>query len=295
VYIEQPQGFEVENRKSHVCKLKKALCGLKQAPRAWYGRIDSFLTSLGFTKSKADSNLYFKVMNDEPVILLLYVDDLFLTREENLITECKKRLASEFEMKDLGLMHYFLGLEVWQSPERIFLNQGKYAVEILKRFNMLECKSMNTPMEAKLKLLVDTSSELIDATLYRQIIGSLMYLMNTRLDICFAVNTLSQFLVEPRHVHLVVAKHVMRYLKGTIDCGLSYDGDHDFTLSGYTDADWAGSVSDRKNTSGCCFSLGSAMISWQSRKQSNIALSTRKQNTLLHVLPAAKLYGFESC
>jgi hypothetical protein len=111
---------------------------------------------LGFTKSKADSNLYFKVMNDEPMILLLYVDDLFLTGEENLITECKKRLTSEFEMKDLGLMHYFLGLEVWQSPERIFLNQGKYAVEILKRFDMLECKSMNTPMETKLKLLVDT-------------------------------------------------------------------------------------------------------------------------------------------
>jgi hypothetical protein len=94
VYIEQPQGFEVEDMKSHVCKLKKALYRLKQAPRAWYGRIDSFLMSLGFTKSKADSNLYFKVMNDEPVILSLYVDDLFLTGEENLITECKKRLAS---------------------------------------------------------------------------------------------------------------------------------------------------------------------------------------------------------
>jgi hypothetical protein len=98
---------------------------------------------------------------------------------------------------------------------------------------------MNTPMEAKLKLLVDTSSELIDATMYRQIIGSLMYLMNTKPEICFVVNTLSQFLVEPRHVHLVAAKHVMRYFKGTIDCGLSYDGDHYFTLSGYTDADWA--------------------------------------------------------
>jgi hypothetical protein len=138
VYIEQPQGFEVEDKKTHVCKLKKDLYGLKQAPRAWYGRIDSFLMSLGFTKSKVDSNLYFKVMNDEPVILLLYVDDLFLTGEENLIIECKNKLVVEFEMKDLGLMHYFLGLEVWQSPERIFLNQGKYAVEILKRFDMLE-------------------------------------------------------------------------------------------------------------------------------------------------------------
>jgi hypothetical protein len=93
--------------------LKKALYGLKQVPRAWYGIIDSFLTSLGFTKSKVDSNLYFKVMNDKPIILLLYVDDLFLTGEEKLITYCKKKLAAEFEMKDIGLMHYFLGLEVW--------------------------------------------------------------------------------------------------------------------------------------------------------------------------------------
>jgi hypothetical protein len=97
----------------------------------------------------------------------MYVDDLFLTGEEKLITDCKKKLAVEFEMKDLGLMHYFLGLEVWQSPEKIFLNQGKYAVEILKRFDMLECKSMNTPMETKLKLMVDSSSELVDATLYK--------------------------------------------------------------------------------------------------------------------------------
>ena len=114
VYIEQPQGFEVEDIKTHVYRLKKDLYGLKQAPRDWYGRIDSFLTSLGFTKSKDDYNLYFKVMNDEPIILLLYVDDLFLTGEDKLITDCKKKLAAEFEMKDLGLMHYFLGLEVWQ-------------------------------------------------------------------------------------------------------------------------------------------------------------------------------------
>jgi hypothetical protein len=167
VYIEQPQGFEVEYRRTHVYRLKKYLYELKQAPRDWYGRIDSFLTSLGFTKSKVDSNLYVKVMNDEPVIFLLYVDDLLLTGEENVITYCKKKLGVEFEMKYLGLMHYFLGLEVWKCPEKIYINQGKYSVEILKRFEVLECKAMNTPMETNLKLLVDTSSELVDATLYR--------------------------------------------------------------------------------------------------------------------------------
>jgi hypothetical protein len=124
VYIEKQKGFEVEDRKTHVCGLKKDLYKLKQALRAWYGRIDSFLTSLGFTKSKVDSNLYFKVMNDDPILLLLCVDDLFLTGEENLITYCKRKLVVEFEMKDLGPMHYFLGLEVWKSQQRYSLTKG---------------------------------------------------------------------------------------------------------------------------------------------------------------------------
>jgi hypothetical protein len=187
---------------THVCKLK-------QAPRVWYGRIDSFLMSLGFTKSKVDPNLYFKIENDGPVILLLYVDDSFLTDEENLITDCNKKLAAEFEMKDLGPMHYFIGLEVWHSPEEIFLNQGKYVVEILKRFDMMDYKSMSTPMETNLKLLVDTSSKIVDVTLYRQVIGSLMYLTNTRPDICFATNTSSRYLVEPKHVHTLRVRWTM--------------------------------------------------------------------------------------
>ena len=147
--------------------------------------------SFGFTKSKADSNLYYKVEDDGLMILLLYVDDLFLIREDNPINECKKKLAAEFEMKDLGMMHYFLGLEVSQSSNEIFLNQGKYTVEIMKRFGMLDCKAMTTLVTTNLKLLNDDTSEVVDATLYRQIIGSLMYLTNIRPDICFAVNTLS--------------------------------------------------------------------------------------------------------
>jgi hypothetical protein len=113
VYIEQPLGFEVHGRDSHVCRLKKALYGLKQAPRAWYSRIDAYLQQLGFEKSEADPNLYFIVVAEDPLILFLYVDDLFITGAERLITSCKESLASEFEMTDIGLMHYFLGLEVW--------------------------------------------------------------------------------------------------------------------------------------------------------------------------------------
>jgi hypothetical protein len=119
------------------------------------------------------------------------VDDLFLTGDEKLIVGCKRELTSKFEMKDLGLMHYFLGLEVWQRPSQIFLSQGKYTVEILKRFGMMDCKSMATPMTINLKLLSDSSLDLVDPRMYRQLIGSLMYLVNTRSNICFAVNTLS--------------------------------------------------------------------------------------------------------
>jgi hypothetical protein len=156
------------------------LYGLKKAPRAWYGIIDSFLMSLGFTKSKEDPNLYYKDDDSGPVILLLYVDDMFLIGNENLIVECKINLASKFEMKDLGMMHYFLGLEVWHKPYDIFLIQGKYAVEILKRFEMMDCKSIPTLMVTNLKLLSNTSSEIVDVTMYRQMISPLSYLTNTR-------------------------------------------------------------------------------------------------------------------
>jgi hypothetical protein len=175
----------------HVCRLKKALYGLKQAPRAWYDRIDNFMMILGFTKIKVDPNLYYKVEDSGPVILLLYVDEMFLTGNAKLIVKYKRNLALEFEMKDLGMMHYFLGLEVWQKPNEIFLSQGKYALEILKRFEIMDCESMPTPMVTNLKLLSDTYSDTVDVTMYIEMIVLLMYLMNTRPDICFAMNTLS--------------------------------------------------------------------------------------------------------
>jgi hypothetical protein len=193
VYIEQTQGFEVHSRDTHVCRLKKGLYGLKQAPRAWYARIDNYLMRLGFSKSHADPNLYYKVMNNVPLILLLYVDDLFLTGEESLIIQCKKELDSKFDMKYLGLMHYYLGLEVWQKRGEVFLGQGKYAINILQKFGMMDFKYMDTPMTTDIRKVRDLDSDPIDPSLYGQLIGSLMYSVNIRPDICFAVNTLSQF------------------------------------------------------------------------------------------------------
>jgi hypothetical protein len=167
------------------------------------------LQQLGFEKSEVYPNLYFIVVGEDPLILLLYVDDLFITRAKRLITSSKESLASEFEMTNIGLMHYFLGLEVCQEPGHIFLGHGKYACDILRRFQMEDCRPMTIPMITNWKKLHAYESQLVDSTLYRQLIGSLMYLVNARPDICFAVNTLSQFMVEPRRVHWVAAKHVL--------------------------------------------------------------------------------------
>jgi hypothetical protein len=273
VYIEQLEGFEVRGGESHLCRLKRTLYGLKQAPRAWYERIDSYLQGTGFVKSEVDSNLYYIMIGGEPLILVLYVDNLFLTGSQRLIVDCKRDLALEFDMKDLGLMHYFLGLEVWQRDGKIFLGPGKYVVEILKRFRMKDRLPMFTPVVTNWKKIDASKQQAMDPTLYGQLIGSLMYLVNTRPNICFAVNTLSQFMVEPKRAHWTT-ENILRYLRGTIEYGLRYAQGDGVKLMGYTNVDWAGNAVDKKSTLGCCFSLGSGVVSWLSRKQKSIALSS---------------------
>jgi hypothetical protein len=197
-----------------VYSLKKYMYGLKKEPRAWYENIDGYFMSLGFNKSVADPSLYYNIVGDEFLILVLYVDELFLTGSESLIVECKCALDSEFKMKDLGMIHCFLGLDVWQGTDKIFLSQGKYTVEILKKFGMTDYRSISTPMVMNLKKMNETFSDSgkIDPHIYRQLIGSLMYLVNTRTYICYAVSVLSQFMSQLRHTHWIEVKHVLRYL-----------------------------------------------------------------------------------
>jgi hypothetical protein len=214
-------------------------------------------------------------------IRILYVDDLFIIGAELLIADCKLGLASEFEMTDVGLMHYFLGMEVWQEEGHIFPGQGKYAADILSRFQMEDCRPMSTPMVTNWKKLSASDSQLVDATGYRQLIGSLMYLVNTRPDICFAVNTLCQFMVEPRSVHWVGAKHVLRYIASSVDFGLDYVRGDGVNLVGCTDSDWVGCAIDRKSTLRCCFGLGSRVVSWFSRKQKSVALSSVEEEYMV--------------
>eukprot|EP00253_Pinus_taeda_P020950 PITA_20950 len=248
VYIEQLEGFETYEKKSHVCRLKKALY------------------RSGSSRHPEHEN--------EPLILVLYVDDLFLTRSSKLIQDCKKNLEVKFDMKDLGLMHYFLGLEVWQKNGEIILGQGRYATKILKRFKMQDCRPMATPMITNWKKIDASEDKEVDPTLYRQLIRSFIYLVNTRPDICFVVNTLSQFMVEPKRVHWAAAKHVIRYVRGIVGYGLKYSRGEDISLNRFTDADWAGNSVDRKSTSGYCFSVRSGMISWCSKKHKSVALSS---------------------
>ena len=169
--------------------MKNELYGLKQAPRAWYSHIDTYLQQLGFRKSEVDPNLYFIIVGEDLLILVLYVDDLFITEAERLIKGCKKDFALEFEMKDIDLMHYFLGLEVWQEEGHIFLGQGKLTIDILSKFHMGDCRPMSTPMITNWKKLHASQSELVDPMLYFHLIGSLMYLVNTKPNICFVVSS----------------------------------------------------------------------------------------------------------
>eukprot|EP00253_Pinus_taeda_P030852 PITA_30852 len=207
VYIEQLKGFETFDHESHVCRLKRDLYGLKQAPRAWYTRINSYFTGLGFTKSEVDANLYQIMVEGKPLIICIYVDDLILTGDDQLIKSCKEDLAREFEMKDMGLMHYFLGMEVWQKDGEVFVSQVKFPNEILRRFHMEKCKPMQTPLASKWRKEDATSGEL------------------------------SQAMVQPIKLFWKAAKHVLRNLRGIDHYGLWYIRVEGVKLQGFTNAD----------------------------------------------------------
>ena len=177
---------------------------------------------MGSVKSEENTNLYYLVVGGEVLILILCVNDLFLTGSLGLREECKRDLAADFEMKDLGLTHYFLGMEVRQTDGEIFIGQGKYCIEILRRFEMEDCRAMSTPMITNWRKIDASKEKDVDPTLYRQLIGSLMYLVNTKPNISYAVNYLSQLVVEPKGVHWMAAKHTLRYLCGIIEHGIRY-------------------------------------------------------------------------
>lgn len=274
VYMQQPPGFVDPHRPHYVCKLKKSLYGLKQAPRAWFQRLSSYLTKLGFLASKCDTSLFILSTSSMLILLLIYVDDIVFTgNNSSAMDDILKALQQEFSLKDLGRLHYFLGIETTYHKTGIHLSQAKYISDLLKKANMAGAKAVHTPMPTKPPL--QSSSELLsDATPYHQLVGSLQYLTITRPDIIFAVNKVAQYMHAPTRDHLIAVKRILRYLIHTPTDGIFISNQTKPSLQAFTDSDWAGNHEDRRSTSGFCVYYGSTPISWSSRKQKSVARSS---------------------
>ncbi|KAK2379434.1 putative mitochondrial protein [Trifolium repens] len=275
VYVEQPKGFVDPEHPNYVYKLKKALYGLKQAPRAWYERLTQFLEEQGYRKGGSDKTLFVKEERGKFIIAQIYVDDIVFGGMSNtMVQHFVQQMQSEFEMSLVGELTYFLGLQIKQMEDTIFISQSKYARNIIKKFGMDNAAHKRTPAPTHLKLTKDDKGISVDQSLYRSMIGSLLYLTASRPDITYAVGVCARYQADPKVSHMTQVKRILKYVNGTSDYGIMYSHCEDPTLYGYCDADWAGSADDRKSTSGGCFFLGTNIISWFSKKQNCVALST---------------------
>ena len=263
VYVSQPPGFISKEKPDHVFKLTKALYGLKQAPRAWYDRLSTFLIENGFSRGKIDTTLFRKTHDSDLLIVQVYVDDIiFGATKMKMCEEFSNLMQSEFEMSMMGELGFFLGLQIKQHPNGIFISQEKYVKDILKKYKMNEAKIMVTPMHPSSSLDKDESGKSISEKEYRGMIGSLLYLTASRPDIMFAVGLCARFQTCAKESHLTAVKRIFRYLVGTTDLGLWYRKGSSFDLVAYCDADYVGDKVERKSTSGSCQFLGQALIEW---------------------------------
>ncbi|KAH9735669.1 hypothetical protein KPL71_017818 [Citrus sinensis] len=275
VYIEQPLGYVVKGHEDKVLRLKKTLYGLKQAPRAWNNRIDKYFQENGFNKCPYEYALYVKEKDGDILIVCLYVDDLIFTGSDlSLFEEFKRVMIKEFEMTDIGLIAYYLGSEVKQKEEGIFISQESYANEIIKKFKMNDYKPISMPVECGVKLSKHDEGEDIDPTLFKSLVGSLRYLTCTRPYILYVVGLVSRYMENPKTTHFKAAKRILHYIKGTTNFSLLYSFSNDYKLVGYSDNDWGGDVDDRKSTTRFVLFMGDTAFTWMSKKQPIVTLST---------------------
>ncbi|WVZ70281.1 hypothetical protein U9M48_018958 [Paspalum notatum var. saurae] len=245
VYVRQPPGFESAKFPDRVYKLRKALYGLKQAPKAWYARLKSFLLKSGFVMSSVDKTLFLLSRGGDTMIVQIYVDDIIFGGSSHaLVSSFAEQISMEFEMSLMGELRFFLGLRIKQT---------KYTRDILKKFEMGDSKPMTTPMSTNTAPDADEDGEAVDQKEFRGMIGSLLYLTATRPNIQFAVCLYARYQASPRTSHHQAVKHIFR---------------------GFSDVDHAGCRIDRKSTSGTCQLLGTSLVSWSSRKQASVSLST---------------------
>ncbi|TYK11079.1 Beta-galactosidase [Cucumis melo var. makuwa] len=275
VYMSPPPGFEAQFGQE-VCKLQKSLYGLKQSPRAWFDRFTTFVKSQGYSQGHSDHTLFTKASKTGKIaILIVYVDDIVLTGDDQTeISQLKQRMGDEFEIKDLGNLKYFLGMEVARSKEGISVSQRKYTLDLLTETGMLGCRPADTPIEFNCKLGNSDDQVPVDKEQYQRLVGKLIYLSHTRPDISFAVSVVSQFMQAPYEKHMEAVNRILRYLKNTPGKGLMFRKTNRKTIEAYTDSDWAGSVIDRKSTSGYCTFVWGNLVTWRSKKQSVVARSS---------------------
>ncbi|GJX36153.1 uncharacterized mitochondrial protein-like protein [Tanacetum coccineum] len=274
VYVYQPPGFKDSDFPDRVYKVEKALYGLHQAPRAWYETLSTYLLDNEFQRGKIDKTLFIKRYKGDILLVQVYVDDIiFGSTKKELCNAFEKLMHEKFQMSSMGELTFFLGLQVEQKKDGIFISQDKYVGEILKKFGFTKVKTASTPIETQKPLLKDENGEEVDVHMYRSMIGSLMYLTSSRPDIMFAVCACARYQVNPKVSHLHVVKRIFRYLSGQPKLSIWYPKDSPFDLVAYIDSDYAGASLDRKSTTGGCQLPGCRLISWQCKKQTVVVNS----------------------
>jgi hypothetical protein len=277
IIMQQPPGYVQPGKEDLVCKLKKSIYGLKQSPRCWNKKFTQYMKSLGFHVSDADSCVFTRISKgDRLEIVSVYVDDLIIIAETlEDIRQIKQSLSQTFKMKDLGELHYCLGMNVHIDENGIYLCQSQYIQRLLEKYGLSEANVVSTPMDSNVKLVKnDSYSKRVDSSRYQSMVGSLLHLARaTRPDIAHAVGSVSKFNSEPTEAHLTAVKRIFRYLKGTISLSLHYKTTEEM-MFGYSDADWANDLDDRRSTSGNVFIMSGGAVSWLSQKQTTVALST---------------------
>ncbi|KAM2733441.1 hypothetical protein EV2_036866 [Malus domestica] len=276
IYMDLPPGCsDSDRRKQKVCRLKKSLYGLKQSPRAWFGRFTKSMRAFGYIQSNWDHTLFLKHQNGKVTALIVYVDDMVVTGDDPVEQAAlKSYLSTEFEMKDLGPLKYFLGIEVSRCKSGIFLSQRKYVLDLLEETGMTACKPVSTPLAEGMKLGIDQNQVPVDKGRYQRLIGRLMYLAHTRPDLAHALSVISQYMHNPGEQHMSAVMRILSYLKGSPGKGILFRKNEHFRIECYTDADWAGSTDDRRSTSGYFTFVGGNLVTWRSKKQNVVSRSS---------------------
>ena len=279
--MEQLKGFTVPGEEGKVCKLLKALYGLKQAGRQWHAHLHNTLQELGFMKNISNNVSIFIKRHEggDPIIILVYVNDIAIFGKSDTISEVKTQIAAHYKTTDLGEINHFLGIHITRDhlKKTLYIDQMHYIKRMLTRYDMEQCLPMYTPFAASTILAANREPESDTAltSRYQQIVSSLMYVMlGSRPDICFAVNKLSQYGLKPTEWHLIAAQQVLRYLSTTCNSKLCYGKNDSTELIAYSDSDWASDPDNRHSMTGYTFILSGGAIAWATQKQRTVVLSS---------------------